>query len=51
MNSLSPNNDNNVAETIKKSWQEPAFEIISKDIVKGGATAAGLESTNVHHYS
>jgi hypothetical protein len=51
MNNISLNSDNNVAETVKKSWSEPAFEIISKDIVKGGTVAAGHEGTNATHYS
>lgn len=38
-------------ETSKKSWAKPVYDIISKDIVKGGTVAAGKESTGATKYS
>jgi hypothetical protein len=51
MDNILPIGNNSVADEVKKSWSGPVFEIISKDIVKGGTVAAGHESTNATHYS
>ena len=37
MNNMYDNNSNTTPDQTKKSWSKPAFEIISKEIIKTGA--------------
>ena len=46
-----------VAESVKKTWNKPMFEIISKEVIQGGSVAGnegtitGAGSSAVSHFS
>ena len=40
--------ENNITEIDKKVWSKPVFEVISKDVIKGGGAASTAEGTSYH---
>jgi hypothetical protein len=40
--------ENNITEIPKKEWSAPFFEVISKDVIKGGMDTGGVENAIYH---